>query len=101
MVGGIRPRRRMSDAPADNAEDGKPPPFKRSRRLRSSETASERKLWQALRRKQIRGVRFRRQHPIGSYFADFICIRVKLVIEVDGLTHITPEQIAHDERRTQ
>ena len=54
-------------------------------------TESETVLWNALRKIRI-GVRFRRQHPIGDYIADFICLPVKLVIEVDGEYHQEPEQ---------
>jgi very-short-patch-repair endonuclease len=61
-------------------------------------TDVERLLWQALRGKQLNGHRFRRQHPIGCYIADFACIEQQLVIELDGGQH--QEQIAYDERRT-
>ena len=47
-------------------------------------TSVERLLWQALRGKQLNGHRFRRQHPIGQYIADFACIEQKIVIELDG-----------------
>ncbi len=60
-------------------------------------TDAERKLWQALRDKQLNGHRFRRQHPIGRYIADFACIEQKLVIELDGGQH--QEQMAYDEQR--
>jgi len=56
-------------------------------------------LWSRLRREQFNAHRFRRQHPIGPYVADFVCARLKLVIEVDGETHHTPEQLLHDLRR--
>jgi len=56
-------------------------------------------LWSRLRRKSELGVRFRRQHPIGPYIADFACISAKLVIELDGATHATDEQHARDMRR--
>jgi very-short-patch-repair endonuclease len=46
-----------------------------------------------------RGYRFRRQHPIGPYVADFVSIRAKLVIEIDGATHCTHEERAYDARR--
>jgi very-short-patch-repair endonuclease len=52
-----------------------------------------------LRRDQFQGLRFRRQHPIGPYIADFVCAKLKLVIEVDGETHHTPEQLVHDARQ--
>jgi very-short-patch-repair endonuclease len=52
--------------------------------------------------KQMRGAmsRFRRQHPIGPYIADFACVAAKLVVEVDRLAHWTAEQLAHDAKRT-
>jgi very-short-patch-repair endonuclease len=53
-----------------------------------------------LRRKTICGHRFRRQFSLGPYFADFVCLPVRLVVEVDGNQHFEPQQIAHDERRT-
>jgi very-short-patch-repair endonuclease len=86
-------------AAADNSD--KTHPFRRARTLRYSQTLSEYRLWQQLRRKQIRGLRFRRQHPIGPYFADFICIALRLIIEVDGVTHLDAAQIDHDIARTQ
>ena len=56
-------------------------------------------LWSRLRGDQFQGLRFRRQHPIGPYIADFVRAKLKLVIEVDGETHHTPEQLLHDARR--
>jgi len=61
-------------------------------------TIAERKLWQALRDKQLNGHRFRRQHPIGKYIADFACIERKVVVELDGGQH--QDHVAYDERRT-
>ena len=58
-----------------------------ARHLRKTMTEAEQALWWRLRRKQIAGSRFRRQHPIGPYIADFACIERKLVIEVDGGQH--------------
>jgi very-short-patch-repair endonuclease len=56
-------------------------------------------LWTRL--KLLRGElpRFRRQHPIGPYIADFCCASAKLVIEIDGAAHTDDRQIAHDQRR--
>ena len=51
-------------------------------------------------RKLSCGIKFRRQHPIADYIADFICLERKLIIEVDGKYHESPEQKAHDELRT-
>ena len=57
-------------------------------------TIVERRVWHRLRAKQL-GVKFRRQHPIGPYIADFACIQARLVVEVDGDTH----EAAYDMRR--
>ncbi len=69
-----------------------------ARRLRQAPTDAERKLWSLLRRKQLDGVRFRRQQPIGPYVVDFYCSSCRLVIEVDGGQHDTNR--AADEKRT-
>lgn len=50
-------------------------------------TNVERLLWQRLRDRQLGGYKFRRQHPIGPFFVDFVCLEKKLVIEVDGGQH--------------
>ena len=63
-------------------------------------TESETILWNALRKMKV-GFRFRRQHPIGDYIADFICLPAKLVIEVDGGYHQEPEQQESDKQRTE
>jgi tryptophan 2,3-dioxygenase/very-short-patch-repair endonuclease len=68
---------------------------------RSRPTASEDALWQQLRGKQVDGYKFRRQHIIGNYIADFVCLLHKLVIEVDGLVHQLPENKESDEKRTE
>ena len=61
-------------------------------------TPAEGLLWRALRSRQL-GAKFRRQHPVGPYIADFYSREAGLVIEVDGETHYTPEGEAHDEKR--
>jgi len=58
-----------------------------ARRLRSAPTRTEALLWQWLRRRQIDSFQFRRQFPIGPYFADFFCVPARLAIEVDGESH--------------
>ncbi len=63
-------------------------------------TKSETVLWQALRN-EFRGIKFRRQHPIGDYIADFLCLTEKLVIEVDGAYHSEPQQQQEDLWRTE
>ena len=65
---------------------------KRSRELRQKMTLPEKILWQFLRGSSLAGLRFRRQHPIGSYIADFCCLQKKLIIELDGEYHTKIEQ---------
>ncbi len=71
-----------------------------ARALRRRMTDAETILWSRLRRGQLSGWKFRRQHPIGPYVADFACVEGKLVVEVDGATHSSHREIAHDLRRT-
>ena len=61
---------------------------KLQRKLRKAMTDAEKKLWQQLRSKQFDGYKFRRQHPYGDFILDFVCLDVKLVIEVDGGQHL-------------
>ncbi len=65
---------------------------KRARELRRQMTDAETLLWHHLRNRQLAGSKFRRQHPIGPYYADFACLDKKLVIEVDGGQHATNEE---------
>jgi very-short-patch-repair endonuclease len=67
-----------------------------ARALRAAMTDSERKLWPRLRGAQL-GVKFRRQHPLGHYIADFVCLHPGLVVELDGVQH--QDQQAYDARR--
>ncbi|MBB3358490.1 MULTISPECIES: endonuclease domain-containing protein [unclassified Novosphingobium] len=73
-------------------------PTARARHLRNNATEPERHLWQALRSRQVLGVRFNRQFPIGPYICDFISREYRLVIEIDGATHAAAQ--AYDARRT-
>ncbi|PHS23979.1 MAG: hypothetical protein COA84_10210 [Robiginitomaculum sp.] len=73
---------------------------KYAKQLRRSLTNAEVFLWSRLRKKQLNGYGFRRQHPVGPFIADFACIAEKLIIEIDGATHSTEMEIAHDQRRT-
>nr|WP_298129178.1 endonuclease domain-containing protein [uncultured Pseudoxanthomonas sp.] len=70
----------------------------RERRLRRDQTDAERLLWQHLRDRRLLGWKFRRQHRIGPYFADFACVEAMLVVELDGSQHLTQQR--HDEART-
>src|SRR5690606_30951596 len=63
----------------------------RARQLRKQMPRPEAMMWNALRTLGRRGFHFRRQVPIGRYYADFACHHPRLVIEVDGLTHTSPE----------
>src|SRR5690606_1887477 len=71
----------------------------RARALRNGATPPERHLWRLLHHFIDKGYRFRRQVPIGRYFADFACHHPKLVVELDGDTHSSPEAVAHDAQR--
>jgi very-short-patch-repair endonuclease len=71
----------------------------RARALRRNPTDAEKKLWSVLRLQQMDGHRFRRQHPVGAYVVDFICLAEKLIIEVDGGQHAS--QTARDQARTE
>jgi 5-methyltetrahydrofolate--homocysteine methyltransferase len=70
------------------------------KQMRNVPTDAERLLWSALSGKQLEGYKFRRQHIIGRYIADFICLKQRLIIEVDGLIHQLPENTASDAERT-
>jgi very-short-patch-repair endonuclease len=69
-----------------------------ARRLRKHLTPAEACLWSALRNKQLEGLRFRCQHPVGNFILDFYCAACKLVVEVDGEIH--DQQIDYDLART-
>jgi very-short-patch-repair endonuclease len=58
-----------------------------ARGLRQRETDLERRLWQALRNRKALGLKFRRQHPVGPYVVDFVCIEARLAVEIDGYWH--------------
>lgn len=70
-----------------------------ARRLRRELTPAESILWQALRGRQLEGLKFRCQHPVGRFIVDFYCPSAKLVIEVDGGIH--DQQQAYDQARTE
>jgi very-short-patch-repair endonuclease len=69
-----------------------------ARHLRRSATDAERALWAKLRNRQLEGLKFRRQDPLGPYTVDFVCFERKLVIEVDGGQHAAAAE--QDELRT-
>jgi very-short-patch-repair endonuclease len=69
-----------------------------ARRLRREQTEAERILWRHLRNRQLRGAKFRRQFPIGAYFADFCSTERRLIVELDGAQHL--DRSREDEIRT-
>jgi very-short-patch-repair endonuclease len=71
-----------------------------ARSLRRDATNAERRLWEGLRRKQLVGFRFRRQVILDGFIADFASFDDRLVVEVDGATHSTDQEIAYDEARS-
>lgn len=71
----------------------------RARKLRELPTDAEQILWKALRRNQLHGASFRRQHPVGPYVLDFYCSAARLAVEVDGGQHASGMVKKRDERR--
>jgi very-short-patch-repair endonuclease len=74
--------------------------YQYARDLRGSQTLPEDILWQYLRSRRLDGLKFRRQHPLVEYVADFYCHEKKLVIELDGAVHDTEVNKDYDEART-
>ena len=72
----------------------------RAQELRANQNSAEARVWSILRARRLAGLKFRRQHVLGTYVADFVCLRAKLVIEIDGDTH---DEEAHlkDAKRTE
>ncbi|MDR1585293.1 MAG: endonuclease domain-containing protein [Prevotellaceae bacterium] len=73
--------------------------FELAKKLRENPTEAENFLWIYLAQIKIKGIRFKRQHPVLYFIADFYCHKAKLIIEVDGGYHNTPEQYCYDENR--
>ena len=74
--------------------------FDNAKELRKGSTNAEIILWEALRKNNILGLKFRRQHPLGEFIADFYCHELKLVIELDGSIHNVHKQSEYDKTRT-
>ncbi|MCX6278471.1 MAG: endonuclease domain-containing protein [Bacteroidetes bacterium] len=70
-----------------------------ARENRKQMTPAERKLWEHLKEKRLMGMKFRRQHPVSLFIADFYCHQAKLIIEIDGGYHDDQEQRELDEGR--
>jgi very-short-patch-repair endonuclease len=73
----------------------------RARSLRREMTEAEKRVWEAIRRDQCDGLRFRRQEVLGQYIADFYCPARKLVLEIDGSSHDGSEAQCYDRERTE
>lgn len=73
----------------------------RARRLWRNMSDAENKLWAELRGRRVSGLKFRRQHLIGPYIADFVCHDPKLVVELDGGQHGQDEHLEDDAVRTE
>ena len=71
----------------------------RARQLRREMDLPEVLLWRQLRGRQLLGLHFRRQHPVGRYILDFYCNQVKLAVEVDGYSHDVSDQPQRDQER--
>jgi len=74
--------------------------YNRRKELRNNATVQESELWEHLKHSKL-GVKFRRQHSIGFYIADFYCPSKKLIIEIDGSSHNNEEQKLYDKDRTE
>ena len=74
--------------------------FEKARMLRSNMTNAEKLLWEYLKNKSLNGLRFKAQHPIMGFIADFYCHKTKLIIEIDGARHQSTEQKEYDMNRT-
>ena len=70
-----------------------------ARHQRQAAGLAERRLWDRLRAGKVDGHRFRRQHPIGKYFADFACDRLRLIVEIDGGVHRRDDVVLRDHLR--
>jgi very-short-patch-repair endonuclease len=73
--------------------------IERARELRREQTKAERRLWAVLRGRQLCGFKFRRQHSVDRYVADFLCLEAKLIIELDGGQHYSEDGMKRDEIR--
>ncbi|MFZ4521937.1 MAG: endonuclease domain-containing protein [Bacteroidales bacterium] len=74
--------------------------FHKAHDLRHSMTDAEKVLWDKIRNRKLQGLKFRRQHPIHFYIADFYCHEKKLIVEVDGGIHLDAAVKEHGENRT-
>ena len=71
--------------------------FEKARQLRKNMTLAEQELWKYIRKDQLDGSRFRRQHPVAQYILDFYCHDSRLAIELDGGIHDNADQMQYDQ----
>ena len=76
-----------------------PKKISRARQLRHEQTEAESRAWWLLRNRALEGFKFRRQHPVGPYFADFCCSELKLILELEGSVHSQPSVLKFDAKR--
>lgn len=76
--------------------NAKPIIFERAKAMRENMTRAEKAVWDLLKEKKVLGLRFKAQHPIDIFIADFYCHPLKLVVEIDGGVHISEDQIEYD-----
>lgn len=74
--------------------------IEKANQLRKRQTETEKKLWPYLRNRRLNGYKFRKQHPIWIFIADFYCHEAKLVIELDGEIHNKIDTKEHDINRS-
>jgi len=70
-----------------------------ARNLRRNATEAEKVLWERLRGRQLQGLKFIRQFPIGPFIADFCCRDRRLIVELDGEVHESAQEVARDAER--
>ena len=70
----------------------------KARDLRQNQTEAEALLWQHLRNRRFQNLKFRRQLPVGNYIVDFVCMSIKVIIELDGSQHMDSKN--YDDERT-
>jgi len=77
-------------------QGSRPDSVKVARGFRHDDTRAERALWRLLRDRQLAGLKFSRQHPLGKYSVDIFCYELRLAIELDGSVHSQPSQMRKD-----
>jgi very-short-patch-repair endonuclease len=75
--------------------------LEQARELRSHPAAAERTAWNLLRNRQLLGLKFRRQHPVGRFIVDFYCAELRLVLEIDGAVHRSTAKSDYDRARSE